>query len=343
MKGIMKITYILAAAAMVSILGSCAKWTKPESISIPETVGQSEEYLAAIRAYKQTDHKIVVLGMDAISGPVSTRNYHPMSMPDSADYIYIKNIVGGLNESLIPEISEVYAKKGTKVLADVDYVAIENAWKAQEDAKAEGEPAGTEEEYKAFVTEQTIAQLECVTRYGCAGAMASYTGSYSSKYWPTAGRTAYVEAIIDWWKTNGSGKDLIARGNLVNIGSGVERHEEFFKLCKYYIYRIGSVTAPSTIDINILGTVAYVDRFIFEATLPTSIDPTQYGMSPAQAAAWIAEPSAEGANYTKEGLSIENAEDDYFTLGNNYPNVRRAISVLNPAPVEEETPAEPAE
>ena len=323
----------IAAIVLSAGLSSCSDWTRPEALDLaPASQETPEEALALIRAFKQTPHKVMILGMDAVSDNPVARWQHPSSMPDSADYIYIRNLKGGLDAVLASEIGAVQSGKGTKVLADVDYVAIENAWDELQKMKEEaGEATGTQEEFLAFISEQTRLQLECMNAYGCDGVMISYTGSASSTVGdPVQGRSAYINAVYDWWNSNGAGKIIMARGYLLNIAS-VDVAEEFFGQCRYLIHLVGTKTSASSVASDIFtNTIMGVpsDKYVFEATVPTPSDATQIGMSVPDAAKWIS-ASSETEDFEKLGLCVENAQDDYFKIGRNYADIRRAITILN--------------
>lgn len=339
-----------AVAAAVAGLCGCSDWTRPEALDVaPEMQESSEETLAAIRAFKQTDHKIVVLGMEATPDAPVARYQHVTSMPDSADYIYIRNLVGGLNGAIAPEIAEVRSKKGTKVLADVDYMSIQEAWQDMQDDKIDaGEPQGTEDEFAAYCKEQTEAQLACCSTYGCDGIMVSYNGSATFD-WHRTGRAAFLNAVADWYGQNSS-KEMIVRGTLNLIAQNtvpgsddlLYDWESFLGNCRYIIYAIGENTIDGDVNLGINRILrSYssfpADKFIVEATVPDPSDPgTQIGMTPARAAEYVL---VENESFSKLGLCVENAEDDYFNIGNSYINVRRAITVLNTEPSVDENPS----
>ena len=339
-----------AVAAAVAGLCGCSDWTRPEALDVaPEMQESSEETLAAIRAFKQTDHKIVILGMEATPDAPVARYQHVTSMPDSADYIYIRDLVGGLNGAIAPEIAEVRSKKGTKVLADVDYMSIQEAWQDMQDDKIDaGEPQGTEDEFAAYCKEQTEAQLACCSTYGCDGIMVSYNGSATFD-WHRTGRAAFLNAIADWYGQNSS-KEMIVRGTLNLIAQNTVAGsddplydwESLLGNCRYIIYAIGESTIDSDVNLGIDRILRRYssfpsDKFIMEATVPDPSDPgTQIGMTPARAAEYVL---VEDEDFSKLGLCVENAEDDYFNIGNSYINVRRAITVLNTEPSVDENPS----
>ena len=263
-----------AVAAAVAGLCGCSDWTRPEALDVaPEMQESSEEMLAAIRAFKQTDHKIVVLGMEATPDAPVARYQHVTSMPDSADYIYIRDLVGGLNSAIAPEIAEVRSKKGTKVLADVDYMSIQEAWQDMQDDKIDaGEPQGTEDEFAAYCKEQTEAQLACCSTYGCDGIMVSYNGSATFD-WHRTGRAAFLNAIADWYGQNSS-KEMIVRGtlNLIvqNTVAGSDEDDPLYDLesflgnCRYIIYAIGENTIDADVNRGFTSGMVGANFFTFD-------------------------------------------------------------------------------
>lgn len=329
-----------AAALVAAGLCGCSDWTDLEALDLSEGMQQTtEEELAAIRAFKQGSHKTVILGMDATASAPTARYQHPESMPDSADYIYIRNLSGGLHQVIAAEIAEVRSQKGTKILADVDYMAVENEWLALQDAKTgAGEAAGTEDEFRTFCREHFTAALDCCNKYGCDGIMASYNGAASSQ-WAMEGRTEFIKAVMEWFSYNPS-RELLVRGTLSQIpnasSAGVEQYDwkKFLDGCKYIIYPIGDASSASELNLAIKRVYrGYddfpLDRFVVEATVPDPADPVQVGMTPAAAAEYVL---ADNPDFTILGLCVENAQDDYFIMGNSYINVRRAITVLNTEP-----------
>ena len=336
-----------AVAAAVAGLCGCSDWTRPEALDVaPEMQESSEETLAAIRAFKQTDHKIVVLGMDATAETPVGRYQHLNSMPDSADYIFIRNLVGGLHRDLVQEIGQVRKQKGTRVLADIDYISIEEEWLAIQDAAIDaGEPAGTDEEYTSFVTEKVNAQLACLAKYGCDGLMISYNGSASSSV-AVVGRAAFINAVMAW-RASSPDVEMLLRGNLQQVIRNTSAGETLYDVAAFLaefrliVFAVGEYTTENDVNsaVNRLRRSFAdfpIDRFIFEATVPDPADPVQIGMTPQQTASYVLNLNED---FTKLGLCVENAEDDYFNIGNSYINVRRAITVLNTEPSVDENPS----
>lgn len=335
MKHIDKILTLLSIAAG---LGACSKWTEPEALDIvPKPQPRPEEYLRNLRNYKTGEHKIAVFGMDAIAEAPSGRSQHLTAMPDSTDYVYLRNLGGGLHQAIADEVVEVRGQKAIKVLADVDFVSICEEWDAiQEERKESGLPAGTEDEFKTMCRERLLKQLECCNDYGLDGIMASFNGAAE---FALAGRACFVDTIMEWLSGNPS-KTLFVRGilsTLVRNTSGstvVYDVKSFFERCEGLIYECGTEYSAGNVELAIDriiergGGNVPVDRFILEVTVPTPSDPAQIGMSPLAAAEWIDLPYA---NFSKTGLCVSNAQDAYFYGSNSYQSLRAAISIMNPS------------
>lgn len=326
----------LAALAVAATLSACSDWTRPESLDLGIHMDEIPgEELAQIRAFKQTEHKLVFLGMDATAETPVGRYQHPNSMPDSADYIFIRNLVGGLHRDLVQEIDQVRKQKGTRILADIDYISIEEEWLAIQDAAIDaGEPTGTDEEYTSFVTEKVNAQLACLAKYGCDGLMVSYNGvNDAGSTVDETGRSAFIGAVMTW-RTDNAEVPMFLRGSILMIANAIRQEADLAGILDesdMIIMPIGSTTSESQMNQNVNRLTTYykdfpTDRFVFEATVPDPEDPVQVGMTLKSAAEYVLAPQDR---FAKLGLSIENAQDDYFNIGNTYGNIRAAITALN--------------
>ncbi|MCM1503045.1 MAG: glycoside hydrolase family 18 [Bacteroidales bacterium] len=303
----------------------CSKWTEPQVIDLGNGAKvPSEKYLEDLRAFKESEHKITIVTMNGIDTQPISQSQHLMSMPDSADYICIHNAVN-LFPSIAQEVSEVYAKKGTRTICDVDYMQISNAWQAMEDAKEEGAPAGTEEEFCAYITENTELQLSCCDQYGLDGIMVSYTGNTVGT--GKAGQEAFM-AAVNKWRGSHPGKTMIFSGLTLNI---LDRN--FFADCQYVIfpagteYSSGEITRVMQRYCRILG--AKKNSVIVEVNVPCEEYPQQkgYDAQPVVAAQWVLEADSE---YGRAGICVDNMADDYLVSG-TYAITRKAITVMNPA------------
>lgn len=327
----MKKTFTTALMAAALLASSCSDWTQTENLDFRKPAAAEQNspeyrrYLEALRSYKQSEHRIMMMTVEGTSEAPTRQNQHPMAMPDSVDYICVANVIG-LHPSVVREIGEVYAAKRTRTLCVVDYASIENVWKAMEDQKAEaGLPVGTTEDFAVYCRAQTELQLECCDRYGFAGAVISYLGRTQTELETTGQRT--FMACVSAWRATHADKLMFVRGYIQNL----EEHSILAR-CDYIVILCGSSVSSSQLTMEIrrkLGDGVPNDRFIMEVAIPTIADPTQVGATAAGAAGWVLEPEER---FTKSGLSAANAQDDYFNKDRIYNNVRQAIAIMNPAP-----------
>lgn len=318
---------VAAAAASVLLMPSCSKWTEPETLDFGgngEVAIESAEYLAALRAFKQTDHKVMILRMEGTDSQPYSRSQHIMAMPDSADYICVDLVSGSLYPEIASEISEVKEQKGTRCLSYLDFDVINEAWTVLEDNKAEGEPAGTNEEFAAFCSEQTKAYLAYCDEYGFDGVMFSFQGSIQDEKL-AAGQTTFMAAIKEWKQAHPDAL-LFARGSLANI---VDEHSDILFDCDYTI--LVSSTQSSVSQLNLLAKTfarnddVPVDRIVVEVAVPSEEDPAPTCATPQVAAEWTLDLQDD---YTKVGVCVGNAHDDYL-VDSTFGSIRAAITIMN--------------
>lgn len=317
---------------------ACDKWTELDSLKYyPPTVEEMnpteyESYLESIRAFKATEHKVMILTMEGTADYPVTQAQLPMAMPDSADYICIKN-PSELHEVVATEIKEVKEKKGTRVVSYVDNTITDEAWKVYSNGKVDaGEPTPTIEERKEFYRNNAAEQLAACDKYGFDGVMISYTGNNSTEE-SKASQEAFMEAVKDW-NVSHSEHLMFIRGNFNNVTDYELRAKS-----KYFIIVMngasGSASYKSQLR-NLLRTVDEKDRNIFEIMVPEAPGEEQIGDSPYQAAETIlSDDVANYEPYKTLGLCVSNAADDYFTSGMSFANIRPAINLLNEVKVVE--------
>ena len=370
MKYNMKKFQLMLLSVVVLSASACSDWTETESVGIkdPSLEEQNPElnarYMEALRNYKNNDHKVVFITLANDTEAPNHRNEHLTCAPDSVDFISLTN-PEFVHPELMKEISEVH-EKGTKVIYNIDFSVIEKLWKEkleQEEADkepvapvAEGEegeggetpePEITEEErFLAFIAEQTLVQLSYCDQFGFDGVKFGYTGksivgiTAQELALITARQEAYISTIKAWSGENG-GKLIFFKGLPQNL---VDR--AILKDCKYIVipaYEAASMDKLSYLIYNSLVADVPSDRFIAAVTMPSITDLTsekgyfagfdEDGKSRLYATKGVSTwTNISSAQYTKAGISILNAQNDYYGLKLVYKNVREAISIMNPAP-----------
>ena len=325
---------IMAFAAAAMLCCGCSDWTTPENLNFhPQTPEQKDpaayaEYINAVKAFKETEHNVMIVTMKGTSQYPSSQSQHIMAMPDSADYVCVK-IEDKLHEVIAAEIPAVLEKKGTKSLVYVDYAVIAEAWTALEDERADkGEAPGTDEQLAAFFKEQADLQLARCNEYGFAGVMVSFQGTKVAGYAYNS-QNAYMQAVKAFHEANPE-KELVFRGAARNVID-----QDFLQEFKYIIIVAGEERKLSLLPGRVLGSSAPKDRVIMELTVPSADVPEQLGMSPVEAAGWLW-TEVENTSFTPRGLCVENGHDDYFCKDMAFRNIRAAITILNTPPTVEE-------
>lgn len=336
---------LIPVLAVLALSLTACEWTEPENIDYtrqPVEAGEGyDAYLESLRAFKETDHLIMILTMEGTSEYPVLQSQHLMSMPDSADYICMKN-VAGLHPMIAEEIAEVREKKGTKVLSYVDFSLIETEWNDYED---EIEEAGGQEpsvgDKKAFFRSGTERQLSYCDEYSFDGIVLAFDGNTAGERGEL--QTEFVSVIKAWMSSHPSSL-LFISGNVATI-----RDTDLCALSSYFILPIkgnkGAVAYKSLVRSQVPSTRTDIrEKLVLETTVPSTEDPEQEGDSPYTAAGVILTEQISKADFTVVGLSCANAHDDYYNetyyavndiekanpiYFGNYVNIRRAFSVLN--------------
>lgn len=339
-----------AMLACSAILFSCSDWTDTESldIHIPTIEEQNPElyarYVESLNDYKASEHKVVIASVNNLSTMPSSRSQRLVDMPDSLDYICLNNIVE-VNEMNVSEMNEV-RKLGTKVLGLIDFDAIESAWKAilDEEANAdtdsndtEGEePVNNEARFIEYCQSEVAKRITAGNALGVDGFIANFTGFDLNVLLEegiaaeTARQAAFFDGIANWKAA--SNKTLMFKGVPQNV---VVR--TILSDCKYIILNAHSAMSISQMSyVGIMASVADVptDRFIIGVTTPyTTISGAIYGTLSNNSSAIVgaAQWAIAGTDdFTKVGISIDNAEQDYYNVSKIYTNTREAINILSP-------------
>lgn len=333
-----------AIAAVLSIV-SCSKWTDPESLEIKRPSIESEnpelyrQYLESLKAYKNSDHKVVIAEFDNKETAPAGRAEHISCLPDSVDYVILTN-EDNLSDAIIKEMSEIREKKGTKTLYEIDYAAIEAEWKAiNENEDGEEQP---EEDFATYIGKRMDYYISLYEKYGYDGIQVAYKGknpdsmTEDTKTEVLALQNAFFGKIGAWKAANAEAV-LLFKGQPVNLLID----NAFLESAKYIVIpslsAVNSAEFAFNIEMSIKDGVP-TDRFIIGVTTPSLTDPTdKSGIFPgvlndsaiAGAAEWVASADED---YKVGGISVASAQSDYFNIGLIYQNIRYAISVMNPSP-----------
>lgn len=374
MKRSIKIYFLPVLALTAAVLGSCSDWTDSESVDIsrPSLEEQNPalyaQYLAALRAYKASEHKLTFVMMDNRDGlaPIA-QNQRLTAYPGSVDFICMTH-----PENLASEYADQMAevrKKGTRVVCEIDYARIESEWEAlqapetdepetddtvtpgdvtdgvQEEAGSEGDATDSADDsaFLAFCRERVEALTTSCERYGFDGVTFTYDGPVLSSLTPEqttlfAGRLGVVYEVLKSWHAAHPEKLLFFRGGPHKLADCSLLSE-----CSYVIVMARKATSREELSVEMSRACVEgvpTDRLIIGVTAPaldgsdelgyfTQTDAAGKPISAiVGAASWVLELSG----YDKAGLAIDRAWNDYYDLNRIFPNIRQAIYIMNPVP-----------
>lgn len=230
---------------------------------------------------------------------------------------------------------------------DTPAAAQEQGGEGEGEGEEPTEPEETEESrFLKFCEEQTALQLAYCDQYGFDGITFIYTGralesmTEEVKALYAARQQAFLSGIQTWTAAH-EGKLLFFRGNPQNLIDKTILHE-----CDYIIIPLLDATSGDELSYGVLMTTVEgvpTDRFIVGVTTPSPTDEADNsgyfagfdsdGKSKLRAmkgaAQWVVAPTAD---YTKSGISIDKAPNDYYNITLVYKNIREAIYIMNPTP-----------
>ena len=114
MKKIYLLYIVLISLATTSLIG-CSDWTESETKTFPESI-VSDEYYAALRAYKQTDHQVAFGWFGGWSGEGAFMKSSLAGIPDSVDIVSIWDNGTNLSEAQRKDMAFCQNMKGTKIV-----------------------------------------------------------------------------------------------------------------------------------------------------------------------------------------------------------------------------------
>ena len=342
-----KIT-IGALFTLALLATACSDWTDPKSLDIhypsfeemnPELYRQ---YMEDLRNYKAREHKVVIITINNSTSTPMKQNEHLTAYPDSVDYICLAN-PGDLHPALVEEFTSV-REKGTRVVYNIDYEALETLWSQK--IETEG-AAADEDKFLLFIKEQTQAMLGLCDEFTYDGIVVSYLGNDISS--ASAEEKAVYEvrqrtflSLVQEWKKNHKDNVLFFQGNPQNLSDKDLLSECIYIIVPQYDAVMAAELGRAIVQSSVEGVPT--DRFIIGVTIPSISDPDSdagYFSDYEDEEKKVRLTAVKGAaqwvlvldkKYTKVGISIVNAQDDYFNSSFIYKNIRGAIGIMNYAP-----------
>ncbi len=348
-----KFTISLLVVTFALSFTSCNDWTDPENVEIKEPNLEQDnpelyaQYLAALREYKQrAGHKVVYAWFDNSLKNTVTRAHHITTLPDSVDVItlmYADNLV----ERELNEMNKV-RQKGTRVIYNISYDALTEAYKAYReafDAATPPQPTSDEEgddttpevakTLAEFTAEYMPAQIDLCAKYNYDGIVVSYNGKELTHSTPeqiaqyTAEQEAFLNPIAEWQKAN-TGKMLVLMGRAYNI-----LNKELVQQFEHIIVPTQYLTSTASLSFELRKSLVEgvpADRFV-TAVLTTSLDKSDtktgyFGSQRAltETAYWISTPES---GLQKAGIAIFDVQNDFYNTTLLYKYTREAIAIMN--------------
>lgn len=365
-KNMMKTALGVAAAVL---LASCSDWTETESIDIkyPDLKTDAPElydqYKQSLREYRGSDHKVVIAKFDNKASSPAGQAEHINALPDSIDFVVLQN-PDALSDEIACEMAEVRAENGMKVLYEIsyddiisDYKSYSEQWKAEhpETEPVEGEevapsdPTDTLVAQNPFVKDAVTKKLTFFSEYGYDGLVASFTSQNplsvadADKPALLESQEAFLGGIREWRKANpealffyegtphyllNDDMSIVEGADYIIIPALSELNVFGFTYLVNQAMRFGNI--PSDRFVIGVTTVSMTDPGDSKGTFIDKDDTGNTLTAITGAAYWAAQRSSD---FTKAGICIDNAQNDYYNIQFVYPNVRKAISIMNPSPL----------
>lgn len=329
---------MFAVMALCAI--SCSDWTEQETVGFEynnldkTNPALYQKYLEGIRTYRASNHQVMIARIDNVATVPVGRAEHLNAIPDSVDYIVLNSAV--VSDIVLAEAATLRETKAQKTLLSIDFAAIDKAYNLYKEELEEGVEPMSEEAYIDAAVQDFLKVYDATK---LDGILASYNGKNPAsmpedEYNATVSlQTAFFAPLVA--KISGD-KTFLFAGNARNIITDVD----VLGTAKYIIVPVESKTSGLAIDNVVLDMIAPqvpTDKFIagvaaLDITDKQATDGLFSGESSAAvgAAYWASTPSAD---FTKCGVCVNHAQFDYYHIGADYCEIRKAISVMNPSPI----------
>lgn len=332
----------LLLALLAIPVSACSDWTEEEGVEVaePDYGPNYERYLAELRAYRNTDHKVVYAWFENIEQPVS-QAHHLTAVPDSVDIINL------MTPEIFPdwqrrEMEEVRTSKGIRFVYSVSYPELEALYNEALSA-GEIQADGETDPFLGFATDFLDRKLALFNADGYDGIAVLFNGK-KTLHMTEAEKATYLarEALfmgrIAAWRAANPNSLFIFEGKPQNLTD-----KSILTETEFIVIRTEGVVYESSLDYEVMLCIEEgvpTDRFVISAQ-PKSLDvaDTKTGFIcndenqwvpflPA-AAEWVA---TRDSRFAKVGLGVYKIQNDYYYKSQSYINTRVAIGMINPSP-----------
>ena len=368
MKNIIKHS-LLSAACAISAFALTGCDTDVESVDInqPGIAQQNPElyktYLSNLKAYKQSNHKVMLAGFDNSNKLPYTQAQHINAVPDSVDYVILTN-PEAVNEREIKEMAEIRTEKGTKSvytvsfddiklqydtevsefearnkadIADLDQQLADNKISQEDrDAKVAEIQARTYTDFKAYLADTVSLRLSYCDRFGFDGVIMSFRGKEritmtddeKSSY--SAWENMFLGMAADWAARHAD-KELLLQGK-----PQFYTDQTIFERAKYLVVPCQDASSAPGLEYCVMKAMgdgvptSKLVPVVETTSLDSSDKATGWWSGSVYATLGAARYVATEHSYDLAGLAVMNIQNDYYNSAFVYPHVRTAISIMNP-------------
>lgn len=353
-----KFNILLIATGLLMAFASCSDWTETESLQIKESNIETDnpdlyaQYLADLRHYRTTDHKVAYMWFDNAKGAPRSRGAQISVIPDSVDIVNLMN-PDELSPAIIEEMKSARDNKGMQFVFTVSYLELEKEYeqyllkKEAEETKEDGKEAETKkeedktDEFLAYAANFADRKLALADKYGYDGISVLFYGmktlhlTEEAREAYLAREAAFMDKIAAWVNHN-PGRLFLFEGYPQNL-----TNKALLQKAQFIVIRTESLKYATGLKQQVLLSIdegVPVDRFVVTASARDFTDEkagyyfdANNELVPAipVAAEWV--DTYETA-FTKAGLGIINGQNDYYDGPNSYRNIRTAITIMNSSP-----------
>lgn len=341
-----KYKIIILVSCLLAVFTACNDWTDTKSVDLTEPNIQNDnpelyaQYLANLRAYRSTNHKVTYVWFDNSKDAPKSRGEEISTIPDSVDIVNLTN-PDKLSSVVISDMASARDDKGMKFVFTISYPDIEKEY--EEYLLQNTEEDETIDGFLSYAENFLKEKFALVDKYNYDGISTLFYGmktnhlTEAAKKIYLARENAFMSKISEWVSQNAD-KLFIFEGSPQNLTD-----KSILQKAKYIVVRTERLKYVSAINYEVLLCIddeVPTDRFLITVNTK-SLDPTDlktgyYYNTENQsvpciplAAEWV---DSYNSKFKKAGLGIFNVQNDYYNSSNSYINIRNAISIMNPSP-----------
>lgn len=292
----------LLAVLFGTALVSCSDWTDTEAVktSVSKPWEQDpalwEEYTAALRAYKQSEHFIVYARLFNSPDKAFSEQDYMRCLPDSLDIVALENAA---NFSAFDREDMVFMRqKGTKVLYRVDCAALG--------------------------TEADETELDALLDKAVATVRTEGLDGFSFTADPLAAE-ATAKAVAKLSGAKAEGQLLVFEGNPLSLSADDRA------LADYIILDTELVEHVQEVRLMALNATGFAGVEPSRLLLAAEIGAPLFDEDRTEFSAIEEMPRRVIEFGPLGGLGVYDISDDYYNSDMNFRMIRRAIQTLNPA------------